>query len=209
MAKYLLKVQESLSRLGEWVIEKIPRGDNVQVDTLAGIAASFPVKEVYVQATPTIAESHVCNMSPKECNWAVDIRAYLQTGALLEDPKCAHKIRLIHPDVSRPQFCPDNVLPYSDVSQPPFCPVDIPLSSDGSQPQFYPADVPPSPGIHIRLLMPDGRGGRLNFPGQTCPDPLVTLIRRTSAADNSDSPVSLARQIFAIRRIHFRPQSKG
>ena len=94
MAKYLLKVQESLSRLGEWVIEKIPRGDNVQVDTLAGIAASFPVKEVYVQATPTIAESHVCNMSPKECNWAVDIRAYLQTGALLEDPKCAHKIRV-------------------------------------------------------------------------------------------------------------------
>ena len=45
MAKYLLKVQESLSRLGEWVIEKIPRGDNVQADALAGIAASFPVKE--------------------------------------------------------------------------------------------------------------------------------------------------------------------
>ena len=45
MAKYLLKVQESLSRLGEWVIEKIPRGDNVQVDALAGIVASFPVKE--------------------------------------------------------------------------------------------------------------------------------------------------------------------
>ncbi|RVW43429.1 hypothetical protein CK203_070334 [Vitis vinifera] len=64
MAKYLLKVQESLSQLGEWLIEKISRGDNVQVDALAGITASFPVKEstmlpVYVQATPTIAESHV------------------------------------------------------------------------------------------------------------------------------------------------------
>ena len=45
MAKYLWKVQESLSRLGEWVIEKIPRGENVQADALAGIAASFPVKE--------------------------------------------------------------------------------------------------------------------------------------------------------------------
>ena len=93
MAKYLLKVQESLNRLGEWVIEKIPRGDNVQADALAGIAASFLVKEstmlpVYVQATPTITESHVCNVGPKEYDWAVDIRAYLQAGALLEDPKC-------------------------------------------------------------------------------------------------------------------------
>ena len=46
-------------------------GDNVQVDALAGIAALFLVKEstmlpVYVQATPTIAESHVCNVGPKE-----------------------------------------------------------------------------------------------------------------------------------------------
>ena len=69
-------------------------GDNVQVDALAGIAALFLVKEstmlpVYVQATPTIAESHVCNVSPNEYNWAVDIRAYLQTGTLLEDPKRA------------------------------------------------------------------------------------------------------------------------
>ena len=71
MAKYLLKVQESLSQLGEWILEKILRGENVQVDALARIAASFPVKEstllpVYVQATPTIAESRVCNVSPKE-----------------------------------------------------------------------------------------------------------------------------------------------
>ena len=71
MTKYLLKVQESLSQLGEWIIEKIPMGDNVQADALAGIAASFPVKEstmlpVYVQIIPTIAESHVCNVGPKE-----------------------------------------------------------------------------------------------------------------------------------------------
>ncbi|RVW51767.1 hypothetical protein CK203_066843 [Vitis vinifera] len=71
MAKYLLKVQESLSRLEEWVIEKTPRGDNVQADALAGIVASFPIKEstmlpVYIQATSTIVDSHVCNVSPKE-----------------------------------------------------------------------------------------------------------------------------------------------
>ena len=61
--------------------------------------------------------------------------------------------------------------------------------------------------LHIRRLTPDGRGGRFNFPSQTCPDPLIALTQRASAADNSDSPDSLARQTLAIRRIHFRPQS--
>ncbi|XP_034701958.1 uncharacterized protein LOC117926776 [Vitis riparia] len=99
MAKYSLKVQETLNRLEEWIIKKIPRGDNVQADALAGIAASFPVKEstmlpIYVQITPAIAESHVCNMSLKENDWAVDIRVYLQSGALPENPKHAHKVRV-------------------------------------------------------------------------------------------------------------------
>ena len=71
----------------------------MQANALVGIAASFPVKEstmilVYVQITPTIAESHVCNMSPKEDDWAVDIRVYLQTGALAENPKHTHKVRI-------------------------------------------------------------------------------------------------------------------
>ena len=35
--------------------------------------------------------------------------------------------------------------------------------------EFCPADIPPSPDISH----PDGRGGRFNFPGQTCPDPLI------------------------------------
>ncbi|RVW69206.1 Retrovirus-related Pol polyprotein from transposon 297 [Vitis vinifera] len=60
--------------------------------------------------------------------------------------------------------------------------------------------------FHIRSLTPDGRGGRFNFPSQTCPDPLIALTRRASVADNSDSPDSLARQTLAIRRIHFHPQ---
>ena len=60
--------------------------------------------------------------------------------------------------------------------------------------------------FHIRCLMPDGRGRRFNFPGQTYSDPLIALTRRASATDNSDSPYILASQTFAIRRIHFRPQ---
>nr|CAN74648.1 hypothetical protein VITISV_028032 [Vitis vinifera] len=63
--------------------------------------------------------------------------------------------------------------------------------------------------FHIRCLTPDGRGGCFNFPGQTCPDPLIALTQKASAADNSDSPDSLARQTLAIRRIHFHPQSKS
>ena len=63
--------------------------------------------------------------------------------------------------------------------------------------------------FHIRRLTLDGRGGPFNFPGQTCPDPLIVLTRRASAVDNSDSPDSLTRQTLAIRRIHFRPQSKS
>ena len=29
---------------------------------------------------------------------------------------------------------------------------------------------------HIRRLSPDGRGGRFNFPGQTCPDPNELVV---------------------------------
>lgn len=99
MAKYLLKVQESLSQLEEWVVEKIPRLENMQADALVGIVASFPIKEstmlpIYFQAAPTITESHVCNIGPKEYDWTVDIRSYLQAGALPEDPKHAHKIQV-------------------------------------------------------------------------------------------------------------------
>ena len=41
--------------------------------------------------------------------------------------------------------------------------------------------IPHSTRISLirRSLSPDGRGGRFNCPGQTCPDPSVTPIRRT------------------------------
>ena len=45
MAQYLTKMRDILQRLGEWIIEKIPRVDNVYADALAGITASLPIKE--------------------------------------------------------------------------------------------------------------------------------------------------------------------
>ena len=66
MTRYVTKVIDTLQRLGDWTIEKIPQADNVRVDTLAGIAASLPIKNVillpiYVQTSPSITETFTCN----------------------------------------------------------------------------------------------------------------------------------------------------
>ena len=61
-------------------------------------------------------------------------------------------------------------------------------------------------GYFTSGLTPDGRGGRFNFPGQTCPDPLIALTWRASVVAKSDSPDSLARQTLTICRIHFHPR---
>ena len=47
MTRYLTKVKDTLQRLGEWTIEKVPRADNVRADALVGIVASLPIKEPY------------------------------------------------------------------------------------------------------------------------------------------------------------------
>lgn len=82
MTKYLLKVQESLRRLDEWAIKKIPRIANMQADALVKIVSSLPIREsillpIYVQTTPYITESHICNTVKEGQDWMVDIKAYL------------------------------------------------------------------------------------------------------------------------------------
>ena len=39
-------------------------------------------------------------------------------------------------------------------------------------------DIPRVDILHPDISQPDGRGGRFNFSGQTCADPLITLTRR-------------------------------
>ena len=100
---------------------------------------------------------------------------------------------------------------------------------DISHPEFFPADIPPgylTSGILLRrhstfsgYLTSGILSGRcftfsryltsVILSGQTCPNPLIALTWRASTADNLDSPDSLAHQTLAIRRIHFRPQSKS
>ncbi|KAL6322937.1 hypothetical protein AAG906_022775 [Vitis piasezkii] len=74
MTKYLLKVQESLSRLDEWVVEKIPRIANMQANALNPYSILLPI---YVQTTPYITKSHICNNVKEGQDWMVDIKAYL------------------------------------------------------------------------------------------------------------------------------------
>ncbi|RVW51967.1 Transposon Tf2-8 polyprotein [Vitis vinifera] len=87
----------------EWTIEKIKRTKNGRADTLAGIAASLPIKEaillpIHVQTHPSITEASTCNtIEASQADgqeWTKDILKYLRTGTLPKEPKQAHKIRV-------------------------------------------------------------------------------------------------------------------
>nr|CAN71502.1 hypothetical protein VITISV_021013 [Vitis vinifera] len=79
------------------------RADNRRADALAGIAASFPIKEaillpIHVQPNPFVAEISTCNTieanQADDQEWTYDIAEYLQTGTLPGDLKQAHKVRV-------------------------------------------------------------------------------------------------------------------
>ena len=94
MSQYLMKVQDSLQQLDEWAVEKIPQADKMQVDALAGIVASLPIREsillpIYVQTAPSITESLVCNTIEESQDWTSAIKTYLWTGTLSKDSKHA------------------------------------------------------------------------------------------------------------------------
>ena len=103
MTQYLTKVRDTLQRLTEWSIEKIPRTDNIRVDALARIAASLPTKDaillpIYVQTDPFFTEASTCNTIEEsqedDRKWTKVIAGYLRTGSLLDEPKQAHKIQV-------------------------------------------------------------------------------------------------------------------
>ena len=66
---------------------------------------------------------------------------------------------------------------HPNVSHPKFCSVDIPPGclTSGILLRRHSIRI-----FRIRRLMPNGRGGRFNFPGQTYPNPLIALTRRVS-----------------------------
>ena len=132
--------------------------------------------------------------SPPRFTKLVHVGSSLKIAAWLPLP-CDMWHHSFHPDISHPDTA--NVLPYPDVSQPPFYPADIPLSPNVSQSQFNPADVPPSPDISHPAPIAGWERRTIQFP------------RTDMSGSSGDAyPDSLARQILAIHRIHFRPQSK-
>ena len=59
-------------------------------------------------------------------------------------------------------------------------PCDIAHSTRGEEfrPSTFTSGIPFADISHLNISQPDGRGGRFNFPEQTCPDPLIALTRR-------------------------------
>ncbi|RVW17418.1 Gypsy retrotransposon integrase-like protein 1 [Vitis vinifera] len=103
MARYLVKVRDTLQQFTEWAIEKIKRADNRRADALAGIAASLPIKEaillpIHVQTNPSVSEISICNTieAPQADGqeWMNDITEYIRAGTLPGDLKQAHKTRV-------------------------------------------------------------------------------------------------------------------
>ena len=73
MTHYLIWVQANLAKLSEWVIERVPRTENMKVDILVGIVATLSIKEalllpIYLQTTSSIAVTLVCNTSEENTN---------------------------------------------------------------------------------------------------------------------------------------------
>ena len=73
MTHYLIWVQANLAKLSEWVVERVPRTENMKVDILVGIVATLSIKEalllpIYLQTTSSIAVTLVCNTSEENTN---------------------------------------------------------------------------------------------------------------------------------------------
>ena len=73
MTHYLIWVQANLAKLSEWVVERVPRTENMKVDILVGIVATLSIKEalllpIYLQTTSSIAVTLVCSTSEENTN---------------------------------------------------------------------------------------------------------------------------------------------
>ena len=73
MAHYLTLVEDCLAKLGEWVIERVPRTENLKVDVLVKIAITLPIKEVvllaiYFYATSLITSASIYSTSESNTN---------------------------------------------------------------------------------------------------------------------------------------------
>ena len=99
MARYLTLVQAGLAKLSEWVIERVPRIENLMANTLVGITVTLLIKEamllpIYLQVASFIAAMSICSTIESNDDWMHDIVRYLQTGELPKEEKQVHKVQV-------------------------------------------------------------------------------------------------------------------
>ena len=75
--------------MSKWVVKRISCTENIQVNALARIATTLPIKKVvllsvYLQVTSSIAAIPICSASETVINWMHEIEAYIQIGKLPE-----------------------------------------------------------------------------------------------------------------------------
>ena len=82
MARYLTIVESHLEKLDELVIRWVPHDESKKIDALAGIVATFPIKEavmmpVYLKVTLSITPEPAYSTSEANFDWMHDIMRYL------------------------------------------------------------------------------------------------------------------------------------
>ena len=70
-------------------MKRIPRAENIQANTLAGITVTLPIKEIvllpmHLQTTSSIVVTPTCNTNETSVDWMHEIENYLWTGNLPE-----------------------------------------------------------------------------------------------------------------------------
>ena len=70
MSQYLTKARDTLNQLNKWAIKRIPNTENIQVDVLARVVATLPMREailllIHLQPTSSIAITHVYSVREK------------------------------------------------------------------------------------------------------------------------------------------------
>ena len=119
----------------------------------------------------------------------------LQQGSLTHFSQCFPSGQYIRIALRTPCHLGEGSLHLAHANRPPSIRRDIAHSTRGRIQSgrhttfsgYFTSEIPSADISHSDVSQPDGRGGRFNFPGQTCLDLLIVLTRRASTADNLDS----------------------
>ena len=78
-------VEECLKKLDEWIIRRVPQKENGKANVLARIVVTLSINEtimlsIYLKVALSITPEPVCNTSPTNSGWLIDITNTLRRG---------------------------------------------------------------------------------------------------------------------------------